>query len=88
MQCTICGEGHKSSRCKSIAIPPEGFFTGGGGGGGHSHDDDDEKCTISLTTPYRQDNSEDGEIQSKLQMQRVPFRVSPNKSSNAVEQEA
>lgn len=89
MQCLICGEqGHKSSRCKSIAIPPDGFFTGGGGGGGHSHDDDDEKCTISFVTPYKQCDLMDDEIQSRLKMQRVPFHKSPNRSSNAVVQEA
>lgn len=44
--CTACGErGHVASKCKAIALPPDGFFTGGGGGGGgHSHDDDDEKA--------------------------------------------
>lgn len=40
--CMACGEqGHKSSMCKNISLPPEGFYTGGGGGGGHSHDDDE-----------------------------------------------
>jgi hypothetical protein len=87
--CLACGEqGHKSSKCKSIAIPPEGFYTGGGGGGGHSHDDDDETCSISLKMPCRQGSSKDGEIQSRLQMRRAPFRVSPNRFSNAVVQEA
>ena len=80
--CMACGEqGHKSSRCKAIAMPPEGFYTGGGGGGGHSHDDDDE--AISSVTLCRRDDSTDGEIQSRLQMQRLPFREFPNKLSNA-----
>jgi hypothetical protein len=83
-----CGEqGHKSSRCKNISLPPEGFYTGGGSGGGHSHDEDDERVSVSAM-PCRQDNSKDGEIQSRLQMQRAPFRVSPNRFSNAVVQEA
>jgi hypothetical protein len=82
--CMACGEqGHKSSSCKNISLPPEGFYTGGGGGGGHSHDDD-EKCTISFGMPYKQDDSKDGEIQSRLQMQRAPFRASPNKPSNGL----
>ena len=44
--CLVCGEqGHASSSCKSVAIPPEGFYTGGGGG--HSHgDDEDDQCQI------------------------------------------
>jgi hypothetical protein len=42
--CLVCGTlGHSSSACKSLGVPPDGFYTGGGGGGGHSHDDDDEK---------------------------------------------
>ena len=81
--CMACGEqGHQSSCCKAISLPPEGFYTGGGGGGGHSHDEDDE--TSASATPCRQDNSTDGEIQSRLQMQRAPFRASPNRSSSAV----
>jgi hypothetical protein len=82
--CMACGEqGHRSSSCKNIALPPEGFYTGGGGGGGHSHDEDDERVTSSATL-CRQDDSVDGEIQSRLQMQRVPFRESPNKPSNGL----
>jgi hypothetical protein len=88
MQCMLCGEGHKSSKCSELRIPPQGFFTGGGGGGGHSHDDNDERGAISSAMPYKQDDLMDGEIQSKLQMQRVPFHKSPNKPSNVVVQEA
>lgn len=41
-RCLACGEhGHCPSKCKAVAIPPDGFYTGGGGGE-HSHDDDDE----------------------------------------------
>ncbi len=87
MQCMLCGEGHKSSKCSELRIPPQGFFTGGGGGGGHSHDGDDEKVSV-FVMPYKQHDLMDGEIQSRLQMQRVPFHKSPNRSSNAVVQEA
>lgn len=89
----LCGEGHKSSKCSELRIPPQDFFTGGGGGGGHSHDDDergecDDERVSAFVMPYKQDGLMDGEIQSRLQMQRVPFHKSPNRSSNAVVQEA
>jgi hypothetical protein len=46
-RCLACGEhGHCPSKCKAVAIPPDGFYTGGGGGGGHSHDDDDESAAF------------------------------------------
>lgn len=47
-RCLACGEhGHCPSKCKAVAIPPDGFYTGGGGGGGHSHDDDDEALAVT-----------------------------------------
>lgn len=82
ISCMACGEqGHKSSHCKNISLPPEGFYTGGGGGG-HSHDDDDENCSTFLMMPYKVGNSKDDEIQSRLQMQRVLFHASPNTLSS------
>jgi hypothetical protein len=46
--CMLCGEqGHKPSRCPTVRLPPDGFYTGGGGGGGHDHDDD-EGATVTL----------------------------------------
>ena len=51
--CMACGEqGHVSSKCKQIGIPPDGFFTGGGGGGGHSHEDDEHCVFTSKPTVY------------------------------------
>ncbi len=41
--CSVCGEACKTvGACRSLRLPPDGFYTGGGGGGGgHSHDDDE-----------------------------------------------
>lgn len=44
--CTICGHGgHRSSNCKEIGIPPDGFYKSAPGQ--HQHDDD---CDDSLLT--------------------------------------
>lgn len=46
--CSVCGEqGHSSSSCKSLGIPPNGFYTGGGRGAQHSHDDEDKCLQLS-----------------------------------------
>lgn len=45
--CSVCGEACKTvGACRSLRLPPDGFYTGGGGGGGHSHDDDDEHASF------------------------------------------
>ena len=87
--CLICGEqGHKSSRCKSIGIPPEGFFTGGNGGGSHDHDDD-EKATTNVSMKYYMPFcSMDDEFPSIPPMQVAHYHVFPNRLSNGVAQEA
>jgi hypothetical protein len=86
--CTVCGEqGHKPSKCKSLGLPPDGFYTGGGGGGGHSHDDDDEHCHSSAHWIVAQNGSQDDEVPSNSQAQIAWDLYSPNTPSNAVVQE-
>jgi hypothetical protein len=83
--CMACGEqGHKSSTCKTLRIPPEGFYTGGGGGGGHSHDEDDEMASIGSRMPYMLNNSKGDGIPSKLLGQVYPIHRFPNKPSNVL----
>ena len=80
--CTVCGEqGHKPSKCKSIGIPPEGFYSGGGGG--HQHDDD---CEDSLSIAYwlvAQTDSLGDEAPSNSQVPTASDPYSPNTPSNA-----
>ncbi len=88
-KCHACGEhGHCPSRCKAIAIPPDGFFTGGGGGGGHSHDDEDESVDMFMQTdadwPGAQNDSAGGESPPTSPMRAAAARNSPNTPSNAV----
>lgn len=48
--CSICGDACKSIRaCRSLRIPPEGFYSGGGGG--HTHDDDCEEESLLIAHP-------------------------------------
>jgi hypothetical protein len=84
--CLLCGEnGHNVSRCPSIRIPPDGFYSGGGGGGGHSHDDDDEKATAALLC-WQYNSGDDGFL-SKPPEQTPWSRASPNRPSNVVARE-
>lgn len=81
--CMVCGEaGHRSSRCKSLRIPPLDFETGCGGGGGHSHDDEDE--SISYLQLYALVDSEDDGILSKLREPVLYYHMFPSRSSNEV----
>jgi hypothetical protein len=83
--CMACGEaGHKSSTCKTLRIPPEGFYTGGGGGGSHSHDDDDEKASIGSTMLYRLYNSMDDDTRSRQLEQVYRIHTFPNKPSSVL----
>ncbi len=88
-KCLSCGEhGHCPSRCKAIAIPPDGFYTGGGGGGGHSHDDDDEKAFMQIVTQIAagwldvQNGSAGDESRPTSPMRAVAAHNSPNTPSN------
>ena len=86
-KCLACGEhGHCPSRCKAVAIPPDGFYTGGGGGGGHSHDDDDEKAVTQISADWLgvQNGSADGGSLPTSPMRAVAVHSSPNTPSNVV----
>ena len=40
--CTVCGDNdHRASKCPSLLIDPEQFYSGGGNS--HSHDDDEDE---------------------------------------------
>ncbi len=79
--CTVCGGGcAKASNCKSLGVPPDGFYSGGGGGGGHSHDDDDEAITEHWQ--LAQICSTGDEFQSKQQETASSHPHSPNKPSS------
>jgi hypothetical protein len=87
--CMACGEaGHKSSTCKSLRLPPDGFYTGGGGGGGHSHDDDDETASIGSRMLYRLNNSTDDGTLSRQLGQVYRIHRFPNKPSSVLVQGA
>ena len=79
--CTVCGEACKSvSKCKSLRIPPEGFYSGGGGGG-HNHDDDCEESFIARQL-YEQICSQDGEVPPTRPMRVSVLHKIPNRPSN------
>ncbi len=81
--CTICGGGcAKSSNCKSLGVPPDGFYSGGGGGGGHSHDDDDEKAPLTVYWQFGQTCSKDDESLSKWRETASWHPYSPSKLSS------
>ena len=62
--CFVCGEeGHKASKCKSLGVPPDGFYTGGGGGGSHDHDEEDSLLSCAWTL-YKRACSQDDETLS------------------------
>lgn len=85
-RCLACGEhGHCPSKCKAVAIPPDGFYTGGGGGGGHSHDDDDESGAFMRNasgSPDAQNGSAGGGSLPTSPMLAVAARGSPNTPSS------
>ena len=88
-KCAVCGEGgHKPSRCKALAIPPEGFFTGGDGGGGHGGDDEDESLgstSVSSSPQMTQSGSLDGEIQpTQRELASAPHNSPSTPSSERV----
>ena len=80
--CTVCGNACKSvSKCKSLRIPPEGFYSGGGGGG-HSHDDDCEESLSFFPQPFSQTYSQDGEVPPTRPMRVSVLHMIPNRPSN------
>jgi hypothetical protein len=85
--CSVCGNGgHTPSKCKSLGIPPEGFFTGGDGGGGHGGDEEDKVIAInaSAAVPQQPQNGSAGdESQPTPQVLASAFHNSPNTLSNA-----
>jgi hypothetical protein len=82
--CFVCGkEGHKASKCKSLGVPPDGFYTGGGGDGGHDHDEEDSLLSSALKL-YKQACSQDDEILSKPRELMGLFRAFPSRLSSAV----
>jgi hypothetical protein len=85
--CSVCGNGgHTPRHCKSLGIPPEGFFTGGDGGGGHGGDEEDE-ATVFIASAAVQQKLQNGstgdESQPKPQVLASAFHNSPNTPSNA-----
>jgi hypothetical protein len=79
-----CGEFHWSSRCKSIARPPDGFSKENGGGG-HGGDDEEDrvKSTKDLSSQYdAQNGSRDGGFPAKRRVQNPLIHVSPNRPSS------
>ncbi len=83
--CSICGEACKSIiACRSLRLPPDGFYTGGGGGGGHSHDDDcEEAIGFNVHQPFLQTYSQDDEIPPMKPTQVWVLHMIPNTPSNA-----
>ena len=93
--CSICGEACKSvTACRSLRLPPDGFYTGGGGGGGHSHDDDCEEVLIArlfcvdeflvnVHQPFLQTYSQDDGIPPMKPTQVWALHTIPNTPSNA-----
>lgn len=93
--CTVCGEACKSvTACRSLRLPPDGFYTGGGGGGGgHSHDDDDEslfiahyvcveECLLNAHQPFAQTCSQDDGVPPTQPMRVSVLQMIPNTPSN------
>ena len=80
--CFVCGEqGHKASKCKSLGVPPEGFYTGGGRGGSHDHDEEDSLLS-SAWKLYKQACSQDDGILSRPREPMGLFRAFPNRLSS------
>lgn len=84
--CSICGESCKSiGACRSLRLPPDGFYTGGGGGGGHNHDED-ESCVYELRfnacQPFAQTCLQDDEVLPIQPTQVWVLHMIPNTPSN------
>lgn len=79
-----CGEAHWSSRCRSIARPPDGFSKENGGGG---HGGDEEDDTANFTAPWCQRGAQNGSRDDGFQSTprgRIPSNHAfPNKPSSA-----
>ncbi len=83
--CSICGEACKTvGACRSLRLPPDGFYTGGGGGGGgHSHDDDDEHARSNVVHLLSaQTYSQDDEVPPTRPTQVSVLHMIPNTLSN------
>lgn len=93
--CSVCGEACKTvGACRSLRLPPDGFYTGGGGGGGgHSHDDDDERASffrsfcdegyrLIALQPFAQTCSQDGGVPPTQPMRVSVLQKIPNTPSN------
>jgi hypothetical protein len=79
--CTVCGGGcTRPSHCKSLGVPPDGFYTGGGGG--HQHDDDCEDAPFIAYWQLAQIYSKDDESLSKQQETASWRPRSPSKPSS------
>lgn len=85
--CSVCGNGgHTPSHCKSLGIPPEGFYTGGDGGGGHGGDEEDgaNASNANVAVPQQLQNGSAGdESQPIPQVLALAPHNSPNTPSNA-----
>lgn len=80
--CTVCGDACKSaSACRSLRVPPEGFYSGGGGGG-HSHDDDCEDSLINAPQPFAQTCSQGDEVPPTQPARASALHTIPNTPSN------
>ena len=80
--CSVCGDACKSaSTCRSLRVPPEGFYSGGGGGGGHSHDDDCDEPLIA-PQPFAQTCSQDGALPSTRRARAWALHTIPNTLSS------
>ncbi len=82
--CSVCGEACKTvGACRSLRLPPDGFYTGGGGGGGgHSHDDDESILTLIAPQLYEQTCSQDDEVPPMKPTQVSVLHTIPNTPSN------
>jgi hypothetical protein len=86
VSCMACGAaGHHAMRCKSLGIPPDGFYTGGNGGGGHDHDDDEKAATSAARLVMLfglQNGSEGGGTLSTLREPVPCYHTSPSRPSS------
>ena len=78
--CSVCGDTCKTvGACRSLRLPPDGFYTGGGGGG-HSHDDDEH---VSFAQSFCvQTCSQDDEVPPTRPMRVSVLHRIPNTPSN------
>jgi hypothetical protein len=82
--CSVCGEACKTvGACRSLRLPPDGFYTGGGGGGGgHSHDDDEHVRFLIAIPLSAQTYSQDDEVPPTQPTQVSVLHTIPNTLSN------